>query len=261
MMSDHQLVVVREAHELSRSIEKLEAYAVHPQTTTILVICYKNKKLDKQKKLFKNIAKNGIVVETKKIYNEKLPAWIEQSVREQQRKIDFKAAAVLAESVGADLGKLYNQINKLCLIVSNGESINADHVEQHVGISKEYNNFELRKALGNGHKAKAYKIAHFFGRHPRQHPLLGTIRSLHNYFIQLLTYHGLPSKNPDAVAKALGLHPFFVREIEKAALRYPLKSILPILGSIKKADLAVKGVDAVPTSEVEVLQELLSHIV
>ena len=260
MMSDHQLVVVREAHELSRSIEKLEAYATQPQTTTILVICYKNKKLDKRKKLYKAISKNGIIVETKKLYDDKLPAWIEQRVREQQRKIDFKAAAVLAESVGADLGTLHNQINKLCLIVTQGESINADHIEQHVGISKEYNNFELRKALGNGHTAKAYKIVHFFGRHPRQHPLLVTIRSLHNYFVQLLTYHGLPSKNPDAVAKALGIHPFFVREIEQAAMRYPLKSIVPILGSIKKADLVVKGVDGVPTSEREVLQELLSHI-
>ena len=260
MMADHQLVVVREAHELSRSIEKLETYAAQPKTTTVLVICYKNKKLDKRKKLYKGIAKNGTVVETKKLYDDKLPAWIEQRVRKQERKIDFKAAAVLAESVGADLGTLYNQINKLCLVVASGESITADHVEQHVGISKEYNNFELRKALGNGHTAKAYSIAHFFGRHPRQHPLLGTIRSLHNYFMQLLTYHGLPSKNPDAVAKALGIHTFFVREIEQAARRYPLKSIVPILGIIKKADLAVKGVDAVPTSEGEVLQELLSHI-
>ena len=131
----------------------------------------------------------------------KEPVLIPVRVRDQQRKIDFKAAAVLAESVGADLGALHNQINKLCLVVPAGESISADHVEQHVGISKEYNNFELRKALGNGHTAKAYTIAHYFGRHPRQHPLLGTIRSLHNYFMQLLTYHGLPSKNPDALLK------------------------------------------------------------
>ena len=261
MMADHQLVVVREAHVLSRSIEKLVAYAAQPQTTTVLVICYKNKELNKRKKLYKVIAKNGTIVETKNIYDDKLPVWIEQCVREQKRKIDFKAAAVLAESVGGDLGILYNQINKLCLVVALGESITANHVEQHVGISKEYNNFELRKALGNGHTAKAYTIAHFFGSHPRQHPLLGTIRSLHNYFMQLLTYHGLRSKNPNTVAKALGIHPFFVLEIEQATRRYPLKSIVPILGIIKKADLAVKGVDSVPRPEREVLQELISHIV
>lgn len=260
MMADHQLVVVREAHELSRTIEKLEAYAVQPQPSTILVICYKNKKLDKRKKLYKSMAKHATIVETKKLYDDKLPGWIDQRVREQQRNIDFKAAAVLAESVGADLGTLHNQIEKLCLVVASGETIAADHVEQHVGISKEYNNFELRKALGSGNVAQAHKIAHFFGRHPRQHPLLVTIRSLHNYFMQLLTYHGMPSKNPDAVAKALGIHPFFVREIEQAARRYPLKSIVPILNIIKKADLAVKGVDAVPTSEGEILQELLNNI-
>lgn len=260
MMADHQLVVVREAHELSRTIEKLEAYAAQPQPSTILVICYKNKKLDKRKKLYKSMAKHATIVETKKLYDDKLPGWIDQRVREQQRNIDFKAAAVLAESVGADLGTLHNQIEKLCLVVASGETIAADHVEQHVGISKEYNNFELRKALGSGNVAQAHKIAHFFGRHPRQHPLLVTIRSLHNYFMQLLTYHGMPSKNPDAVAKALGIHPFFVREIEQAARRYPLKSIVPILSIIKKADLAVKGVDAVPTSEGEILQELLNNI-
>lgn len=260
MMADHQLVVVREAHELSRTIEKLEAYVAQPQPSTILVICYKNKKLDKRKKLYKSMAKHATIVETKKLYDDKLPGWIDQRVREQQRNIDFKAAAVLAESVGADLGTLHNQIEKLCLVVASGETIAADHVEQHVGISKEYNNFELRKALGSGNVAQAHKIAHFFGRHPRQHPLLVTIRSLHNYFMQLLTYHGMPSKNPDAVAKALGIHPFFVREIEQAARRYPLKSIVPILSIIKKADLAVKGVDAVPTSEGEILQELLNNI-
>ena len=260
MMADHQLVVVREAHELSRTIEKLEAYVAQPQPSTILVICYKNKKLDKRKKLYKSMAKHATIVETKKLYDDKLPGWIDQRVREQQRNIDFKAAAVLAESVGADLGTLHNQIEKLCLVVPPGETIAADHVEQHVGISKEYNNFELRKALGSGNVAQAHKIAHFFGRHPRQHPLLVTIRSLHNYFMQLLTYHGMPSKNPDAVAKALGIHPFFVREIEQAARRYPLKSIVPILSIIKKADLAVKGVDAVPTSEGEILQELLNNI-
>lgn len=260
MMADYQLVVVREAHELSRTIEQLTAYAEQPQPTTVLVLCFKNKKLDKRKKLSKVIQKNGIIVETKKLYDNKLPAWIEQRVRAMKRNIDYKAAFVLAESVGADLGTLNNQLAKLCLVVPQGDSISTDHIEQHVGISKEYNNFELRKALGTGNVAQAYNIAHYFGRHPKQHPLLGTINSLYKFFMQLLTYHGLPSKNPDAAAKALGVHPFFVKEIEQAAQRYPLKAIVPILQTIKKADLAAKGVDAVPVSEGEALQELLSKV-
>jgi DNA polymerase-3 subunit delta len=260
MMADYQLVVVREAHELSRTIEQLTAYAEQPQPTTVLVLCFKNKKLDKRKKLSKVLQKNGIVVETKKLYDNKLPAWIEQRVRAMKRNIDYKAAFVLAESVGADLGTLNNQLAKLCLVVPQGDSISTDHIEQHVGISKEYNNFELRKALGDGNVAQAYNIAHYFGRHPKQHPLLGTINSLYKFFMQLLTYHGLPSKNPDAAAKALGVHPFFVKEIEQAAQRYPLKAIVPILQTIKKADLAAKGVDAVPVSEGEALQELLSKV-
>ena len=260
MMADYQLVVVREAHELSRTIEQLTAYAEQPQPTTVLVLCFKNKKLDKRKKLSKVLQKNGIVVETKKLYDNKLPTWIEQRVRTMKRNIDYKAAFVLAESVGADLGTLNNQLAKLCLVVPQGDSISTDHIEQHVGISKEYNNFELRKALGTGNVAQAYNIAHYFGRHPKQHPLLGTINSLYKFFMQLLTYHGLPSKNPDAAAKALGVHPFFVKEIEQAAQRYPLKAIVPILQTIKKADLAAKGVDAVPVSEGEALQELLSKV-
>lgn len=260
MMADYQLVVVREAHELSRTLDQLAAYAEQPQPTTILALCYKNKKLDKRKKLYKAIQKSGVIVENKKLYDNKLPAWIEDQVRGMQRSIDYKAAAVLAESVGADLGALHNQLTKLCLIVPEGASISPDHVEMHVGISKEYNNFELRKALGVGNTAQAFKIVHFFGLQPKQHPLLGTINSLYKFFMQLLTYHGLPSQNPDAVAKALGINPFFVREIEQAARRYPLKSIVPILGTIKEADLAAKGVNAVPMSESEALQQLLSKI-
>lgn len=260
MMADYQLVVVREAHDLSRSIEQLTTYSEQPQPTTILVICFKNKKLDKRKKLSKAIQKNGIIVETKKLYDNKLPSWIEQRVRAMKRNIDYKAAAVLAESVGADLGALSNQLEKLCLIVSEGDTISSDHIEQHVGISKEYNNFELRKALGSGNVAQAFKIAHYFGRHPKQHPLLGTINSLYKFFMQLLTYHGLPSKNPDAAAKALGVHPFFIKEIEQAARRYPLKSIVPILRTIKTSDLAAKGVDAVPISEGEALRQLIAKL-
>lgn len=260
MMADFQLVVVREAHELSRTIEQLTSYAEQPQPTTVLVLCYKNKKLDKRKKLSKAIQKNGTIVETKKLYDNKLPSWIEQRVRSMKRTIDFSAAAVLSESVGSDLGTLHNQLDKLCLVVEQGNAITVDDIEQHVGISKEYNNFELRKAIGSGNVAQAYKIAHYFGRHPKQHPLLGTINSLYKFFMQLLTYHGLPSKNPDAVAKALGIHPFFIKEIEVAARRYPLKSIVPILKTIKEADLAAKGVNAVPISEGEALQHLLNKV-
>jgi DNA polymerase-3 subunit delta len=260
MMADYQLVVVREAHELSRTIEQLSAYAEQPHPSTVLVVCYKNKKLDKRKKLSKAIQKNGTVVESKKLYDNKLPSWIEQRVRSMKRQIDYKASAVLAESVGADLGTLINQLNKLCLVVPAGDTIAAAHIEQHVGISKEYNNFELRKALSTGNVARAYKIAHYFGRHPKQHPLLGTINSLYKFYMQLLNYHGLPSKNPDTAAKALGVHPFFIKEIEQAARRYPLKSIVPILNTIKKADLAAKGVNAVPMSEGEALQQLLSKV-
>lgn len=260
MMADHQLVVVREAHELSRTIEQLTAYAEQPQSTTVLVICYKNKKLDKRKKLSKAIQKNGTIVETKKLYDNKLPSWIEQRVKMLGRTIDYEAAAVLSESVGADLGALNNQLEKLCLIVAQGNTITPQHIEQHVGISKEYNTFELRKALGVGNVAQAFKIAHYFGLHPKQHPLLGTINSLYKFFLQLLTYHGLPSKNPDTVAKTLGVHPFFIKEIEQAAKRYPLKSIVPILNTLKKADLAAKGVDAVPVSDGEALRQLIAKL-
>lgn len=260
MMAAHQLVVVREAQELSRNIEHLSAYASQPQPTTVLVLCYKGKTLDKRKKLYKTLQQSGTIIETKKLYDNKLPDWIITHVRQLNRSIEHKAAAVLAESVGADLGTLHNQLSKLCLVVPEGESISADHIESHVGISKDYNNFELRNALGAGNTAKAYSIAHYFGRHPKQHPLLATLNSLHAFFVQLLTYHGLPSKHPDGVAKALGIHPFFVRDVEQAAKRYPLKTIVPILQMIKNADLAAKGVDAVPIAEGEALQQLISKL-
>ena len=260
MMAEYQLVVVREAQELSRTLEQLTAYIEQPQPTTVLVVCYKYKKLDKRKKIYKALQKHGTIFESKKIYENKLPAWIEQRVQSLGRSINYKASMLLADSVGADLGTLNNQLTKLCLVVGSGQEIGVEHIELHVGISKEFNNFELRKALGVGNTAQAYKIVHYFGMHPKQHPLLGTINSLYAFFIQLLTYHGLASKNPDTVAKTLGIHPFFVREIEQAANRYPLKTIVPILGIIKQADLAAKGVEAVPVSEREALQQLVSKI-
>ena len=226
-----------------------------------LVICYKNKKLDKRKKLHKTIAKNGTVVETKKLYDDKLPAWIEQRVREQQRTIDFKAAAVLAESVGADLGTLYNQINKLCLIVAAGEAISADHVEQHVGISKEYNNFELRKSPWEWSYGQSLYHCTLLWASSTATSVIGGPSGVYTTILCNCspTTVCLP-KTLMRLPKPWAYIRFFVREIEQAARRYPLKSIVPILGSIRKADLAVKGVDAVPTSEGEVLQELLSHI-
>lgn len=261
MMAEHQVVIVKEAQHLSRTIENLCAYAENPQQSTVLVICYKYKKLDKRKKLHKIIKKNGVVFESKKLYENQVSDWIRKHLVSRGYTISHKAALLLVEYLGTDLSKISKELDKLKLVLPKQTEINPVHIEEHIGISKDYNNFELKRAIGDRDIVKATKIINYFAQNPKDNPFILTITLLHAFFTQLLQYHGLADHSPKNVASALRINPYFVSEIQTAARNYPMKKVSGIISSLREMDLKGKGVGATPMKEADLLKELLYKIV
>lgn len=260
MMSEYQLVIVKEAQELSRTIEGLTAYTDQPQSSTILVLCYKYKKVDKRKKLFKSIKANGVVFESKKIYENQVPDWIRRVLASKKYTIEIKAAQMLVEFLGNDLGRISQELEKLQLVIPSSQQITPELVEQHIGISKDFNNFELRKAIGEGDVAKAHHIIHYFSQNPKQNPVVMTLSLVFNFFAQLMQYHGLQDHSPKHVAQVLGINPYFVKEYKAAAQRYPMRRVSGIISTIRKFDLKSKGVGANNLPQKDLLKQLLVEI-
>src|SRR5690606_14895028 len=167
MMADRQVVIVKEAQELSRTIEKLESYLENPQLTTVLAFAYKYKTLDKRKKVTKLMDKVGVVYESKKLYDNQVGDWIKRVLSGKGYNIEPKAAAMLVEFLGNDLSKISNELEKLKIILPKGHTITAKDIEENIGISKDYNIFELRNAIGKGEQLKAYKIIEYFAQNPK----------------------------------------------------------------------------------------------
>ncbi len=260
MMADYQVIIVKEAQDLSRTIEQFTSYAEQPQPSTILVLNYKYKKLDKRKKLHKAIAKTGLIFESKKLYENQVSDWIRRVLSGKNYKIEPKAAMMLVEFLGTDLSKINNELEKLMLILPKESIISPEHIEENIGISKDFNNFELRKAIGEKNILKANRIINYFGENPRNNPLVMTISLLHSFFTQLLLFHGLENKSKDAVAKALGIRPFFVDEYFIAGRNYPMRKVAQTIAMLREADLKSKGVGASNLNQADILKELTFKI-
>lgn len=260
MMAERQVVIVKEAQALSRDIDKLESYAANPQTSTVLVICYKYKKLDKRKKVYKLIAKSGVVFESKRLYENQVGDWIRRVMSGKGYVVEPKAAHMLVEFLGTDLSKIYNELEKLMLILPDGSTVTPLVIEENIGISKDFNNFELRKAVGEKDILKAHRIINYFAQNPKDNPMVVTIALLFGFFQQLLTYHGLPSTDKASVAKALGVNPYFVSEYITASRNYPMKKVSYIINLLRDADVKSKGVGAYNLSQGDLLKELLVGI-
>lgn len=260
MMAEYQVVIVKEAQELSRNIDKLEAYAENPQPTTILVFCYKYKTLDKRKKVTKNIEKNGVLFESKKLYENQVGNWITQALIASGYKIEPKASAMLVEFLGTDLSKISNELDKLKIILPQGTLITAEHIEKNIGISKDYNVFEFRSALGEKNILKANRIAQYFAQNPKDNPITLITSQVFAFYLQLLQYHGLSDKSPANVAKVLKVNPYFVKDYETAARNYPMKKVSTIVAALRDIDLKSKGVGANALPPNELLKEMLIAI-
>jgi DNA polymerase III subunit delta len=260
MMADRQVVVVREAQELSRTIDKLEAYAENPQPTTVLVFAYKYKTLDKRKKITKLLDKVGVVFESKKLYENQVGDWIKRVLSGQGYSIDNKAVAMLVEFLGTDLSKINNELDKLKIILPKGHTFTPNDIEENIGFSKDFNNFELRKAIGEKNQVKAYQIIDYFAQNPKDNPLVVTTGLVFGFFSQLLQYHGLKDKSQMNAAKILKVSPYFVKDYEVAFRNYPMKKVSAIVSALRTIDVKSKGVGAASTSQHDLLKELLITI-
>jgi DNA polymerase-3 subunit delta len=257
MMAERQVLIVKEAQDLSRTIEKLTSYVENPQPSTVLVLNYKYKKLDRRKKLYKAIAKNGLIYESKPLYENQVADWIRRVLGGKKYQVEPKAAQMLVEFLGTNLSKISNDLGKLTTILPKGTIITPEHVEENIGISKDFNNFELRKAIGNRDILKANRIINYFSQNPKNNPLVMTISLLNSFFTQLLIYHGLQNKSREHVARALGIRPYFVTDYVSAARNYPMRKVAQIIAMLRDADVKSKGVGASNQSQGDILKELL----
>ena len=244
MMAERQVIIIKEAQNLIKTIEQLIDYAKNPQPSTVLVFNYKYKSLDKRKALYKTLSKSAVVFESKKIYEDKIPSWIQNYLSAKKITITPKAALMLSEFLGNDLSKIANELNKLEIVMGSQREITPDIIEENIGISKDFNNFELQKAIGHLDHKKAYQIVNYFAQNSKQHPFVMTISILYLYFKKVMTLHTVRDRNPRTVAKALGINPYFVNEYMAVSKNYSMKRISGVLETLRKYDAKSKGVGA-----------------
>lgn len=274
MMADKQLVIVREAQEVKDldkvvefkqgkttiAINAFEEYIKNPQKSTILVICYKYKKLDARKSLSKNIKNYSTYFFSEKLKDYQLSAWVDSYCKQQKIAITPKANAMLCEYLGTDLQRVANEISKLLLNKKVGDAISEDDVRTNIGISKDYNVFELQAALSAKNILKANQIIIYFSLNLKEHPTIMTIATLFGYFSKLLLYHSLPDKSGSSVASTLKVNPYFVKDYEAASKKYSPDKIMRIISYLREADATVKGVDSTDIDDIDLLKELIFKI-
>lgn len=259
MMGDRQLIVVREAQYLDRSIEKLESYALNPHSQTVLVLCYKHKVLDKRKKIVKAIADKGMVLTTKPLYDNQIGGWVAEAAKGFDFRFHPHALALLISFLGNDLGKIHKALEKLTHTLEKGSEITPEHIETYFDYSKDFNSFELQKALGQRNLSQAYRIVQYMAVNASQHPFPLTISVVFNFFQKLFMYHGL-ARTSDA-AKVLGVSPYFVKDYQAAAQKYDMKQTAKVLQLLHEFDLKSKGVGAQNIPLEELMKEMILRIV
>jgi len=258
MMSNYQVVIVKEAQDVKK-IEDLLPYIEKPLKSTVLVLCYKYGKLDKRKAFAKAIDKHALLYESPKIYDNQVSPWIIQYLKKKNYTIQTKAAALLAESLGTSISRIVNEINKMIINIPEGTEITALHVEQNIGISKDFNVFELVKALEQKQVTRANNILLHFAKNEKDYPMVMVAALLYASFTKVLLYHYITDKSQNNVASVLGVSGFFVNDYAKAAANYSPGKLVRVISLLREYDLKAKGVDG-NTGSGELLKELVYKI-
>ena len=260
MMAERQVVVIREAQNI-KNIEDLAPYVEKPMRSTILVFNYKYKTIDKRKKLYKALQKNGVYLESKPLYENQVPAWISKYLKEKNLGIDPRAAQMITDFVGSDLQRIVNELEKVTISIVPGTSIMPEDIEKNIGISKEFNTFELQNALGNKDILKSNRIINYFIDNEKLHPLTVIIGMLVTYFRKLLIYHSIENKSDRTiVSQKLGVNPFFINDYANAARNYSLDRAVLIISMMREYDLRSKGARGGSTANSDLLRELVFRI-
>jgi DNA polymerase III subunit delta len=268
-MAERQLVVVRDAQSLTGLNDKsaqslLDDYASNPLTSTVLALFYVREDgkpaLDERKAWVKAFGKKGVLLGIKKLYDNKLSDWVGDYCREKGTKISPKSCQLLADHIGNDLRRLAGEIDKMLLNLKPGEEITAATIERFVGISRDYNVFELQKALVRRDVVQANRIVDYFGRNPKDHPLVVILGQLFSYFSKVILVHVAPDPSEKALAPVLGVNPFFVKDYAQAAKTFPLTKVADIIHAIRLADARAKGIDTPTMTEADILRELVFSV-
>ncbi len=259
MMASYQVVIVKEAQNL-KDIDKLVYYASGPSKSTILVLNHKYKTLDKRKKIYKEIQDHGLIFESKKLYENQVPEWITKYIKDRSYSIEPVAALLLTEFLGTNLSKISNEIDKLIISLPTGSRITTALIEENIGISKDFNNFELQNAIVKKDVLKANRIINYFEKNQKENPIILTISSLFSFFRKVLLVHFIKNQDPKNVAAALQVNPYFVKDYLLAAKRFNAQKTVAIISWLREYDMKSKGYDNVSAGPGDLLKELIFKI-
>lgn len=255
VLAPYQLVVIKEAQYMDKQLDDLAAYVEQSTPSTILAFCWKNKPFDKRKKLYKAAQNKGVVFESKPLYDNQIEPWLTNQAIAYGLRLSPESVVLLHEFIGANLQQIDKALEKLQLVGSKDQIIEAETIEYHIGISKEYNHFELQKAIGSKNFSQAVKICDYLSENQKHYPLVVTISSLFRYFERLMQYHALDDKQQ--AAKTMGISPYFLSEYQLASQHFSMKQCSKALEVIFEADLKSKGIKGGGQTVDAILKQLL----
>ena len=265
MMAERQVVIVKEAQDIPDLNKDIGAkllldYLTKQVPSTVLVFCHKHKTLDKRRELGKKIDQYAVMLNTKKLYENQLPEFVYEYIHDKKVTMDQQAVQVLCEYVGNDLHRMANEIDKLTISLPESGSISVDQVMNQVGVSKEYNVFELQKAILRRDPVLANKIVNYFESNTKKNPMIPVVAFLYAFFSKLLMASQVADKSEKGLASELKVSPYALRDYTLALRQFPLPKIIDNLASIKDADLKLKGVNTGSADEGQIFRELVWRI-
>ncbi|HEX7846663.1 MAG TPA: DNA polymerase III subunit delta [Chitinophagaceae bacterium] len=260
MFAERQVVVLKEAQQM-RDVEKLEAYVENPLSSTVFVVSYKDKKVDGRTKFAKLLKEKGNLVTTKKMYDNQLPEWTQELIGSKGLSISPKGLALLVDHIGNDLTRIDNEIEKISVNLGKRKTISEEDIEEFIGVSKEFNVFELQGALAKKDLAKAIRIVQYFEANPKAAPIQLVLPSLYSFFSKVFMVFGAGSHDEKTVAAALGVNAWFVKDYMQAANIYTYEGVERVLLLLHNYNLKSVGVNDSGTADASLLKEMVVKMI
>ena len=260
MFAERQVVLLKEAQQM-RDIERLEAYIENPLSSTIFVVSYKDKKVDGRTRLAKLLKEKGIVLTTKKLYDNQLPEWTEELIQSKDHTISSKALMLLVDHIGNDLSRIENEVDKILINLFERKNITEDDVEKYVGVSKDFNVFELQTALATKNLPRAIQIIQYFEANPKAASIQLILPSLYSFFSKVFMIHGLNSRDEKTIAASLGINAFFIKDYIKAASIYAYPDVEKLILLLSHYNLKSIGINNSGTADASLLKEMVVKMI
>ena len=260
MFAEKQVVLLKEAQQM-RDIERLEVYIENPLASTVFVVSYKEKKVDGRTRLAKLLKEKGVVLTTKKLYDNQLPEWTEELVQSKELNISQKALILLVDHIGNDLSRIENEIDKIAINLGKRKGITETDVEQYVGVSKDFNVFELQAALATKNLSKAIQIIQYFEANPKAAPIQLVLPSLYTFFSKVFMIYGLNTRDEKTIATSLGISPFFIKDYLRTTTVYSYADVEKLLLLLSDYNLKSIGINNSGTTDGSLLKEMVAKMI